>query len=80
MVIGIVVLALAIFVSEYLGGMIPNKNYASLLQGSVVIGGWVALWHPLNIFLYDGWPLRAERCLFEWLGQMQVEVVNSYKG
>ena len=75
MVIGIAFLAMAIFVSDYLGGMIANKNYAWLLQESVVIGGWVALWHPLNIFLYDWWPLRAERRLFERLSEMQVKVV-----
>ncbi len=79
MVIGIAFLALAIFVSDYLGGMITNKNYAWLLQESVVIGGWVALWHPLNIFLYDWWPIRAERRLFERLGAMQVQVINTYK-
>jgi hypothetical protein len=45
----------------------------------VVIGGWVALWHPLNIFLYDWWPIRAERRLFERLGEMQVQVVNTRK-
>lgn len=79
MVIGIAFLAVAIFISDYLGGLITNKNYAWLVQESVVIGGWVALWHPLNIFLYDWWPLRAEKRLFERLGEMQVRVVNTYK-
>jgi hypothetical protein len=79
MVIGITFLALAIFVSDYLGGMITNKNYAWLVRESVVIGGWVALWHPLNIFLYDWWPIRAEKQLFERLAEMQVQVVNTYK-
>jgi hypothetical protein len=79
LIIGIAFLTVAIFVSDYLGGMIANKNYAWLLQESVVIGGWVALWHPLNIFLYDWWPIRAERRLFERLGEMQVQVVNTCK-
>lgn len=76
LVIGISFLAAAIFVSDYLGGLISNKNYAWLVQESVVIGGWVALWHPLNIFLYDWWPLRADRRLFERLARMPVEVVS----
>jgi hypothetical protein len=76
LVIGIAFLAAAIFISDYLGGLISNKNYAWLVQESVVIGGWVALWHPLNIFLYDWWPLLAERRLFERLGAMQVQVIN----
>lgn len=78
LVIGIAFLAAAIFISDYLAGFISNENYAWLVQESVVIGGWVALWHPLNIFLYDWWPLRAERRLFERLVQMQVKVVNTY--
>jgi hypothetical protein len=77
MVIGISFLAAAIFISDYLGGLISNKNYAWLLQESVVIGGWVALWHPLNIFLYDWWPLRADRRLFERIARMPVEVVST---
>lgn len=77
LVIGITFLAAAIFISDYLGGLITNKNYAWLVQESVVIGGWVALWHPLNIFLYEWWPIRAERRLYERLCQMQVEVASS---
>ncbi len=78
LVIGIAFLAAAIFISDYIAGLISNENYAWLVQESVVIGGWVALWHPLNIFLYDWWPLRAERRLFERLVRMQVKVVNTY--
>jgi hypothetical protein len=78
LVIGIAFLAAAIFISDYLGGLISNENYAWLVQESVVIGGWVALWHPLNIFLYDWWPLRAERRLFERLARIQVKVINTY--
>ena len=77
LIIGIAFLAVAIFISDRLGSMISNENYAWLLQESVVIGGWVALWHPLNIFLYDWWPLRAERRLFERLGHMDIQVVNT---
>jgi hypothetical protein len=80
LVIGIAFLTAAIFISDYLGGLISNENYAWLVQESVVIGGWVALWHPLNIFLYDWWPIRAEKRLFERLGEMQVQVVNTNKG
>ena len=25
-----------------------------------MIGGWVALWRPMEIFLYDWWPIRGE--------------------
>lgn len=80
LVIGIVFLAAAVFISDYLGGLISNENYAWLVQESVVIGGWVALWHPINIFLYEWWPIRADRRLFRRLGQMSVDVRGNVQG
>jgi hypothetical protein len=77
LVIGLCFLAAAIFISDFLGGLIRNENYAWLLQESVVIGGWVALWHPLNIFLYDWWPVRAEARLFDRLGSMEVRLTHA---
>lgn len=74
LLIGLTFLAAAIFVSDYLGARISNENYAWLVQESVVIGGWVALWHPLNIFLYDWWPIRAEARLFDRLAEMEVQL------
>jgi hypothetical protein len=74
LIIGLFFLAAAIFISDYIGGLISNENYAWLVQESVVIGGWVALWRPLNIFLYDWWPIRAETRLFDRLGQMDVQL------
>jgi hypothetical protein len=41
------------------------------------IGGWVALWRPLEIFLYEWWPIRAEACLYDRLGEMDVQVLDA---
>lgn len=46
-----------------------------ILKESLTIGGWVAMWRPLQIFLYDWWPLRAERKILERLSRMQVRLV-----
>ncbi len=74
LLIGLTFLTAAIFISDYIGGLISNKNSAWLIQESVVIGGWVALWHPLNIFLYDWWPIHAEARLFDRLAEMDVQL------
>jgi hypothetical protein len=74
LVIAITFLAAAILISDYVGGFIGSNYYALLLKESVGIGIWVALWHPLNIFLYGWWPIRAERRLFEKLGQMPIDI------
>jgi hypothetical protein len=59
---------------EALAGLISKESYAWLVKESLVIGGWVALWRPLEIFLYDWWPLRAQAKLYDRLGRMQVTV------
>jgi hypothetical protein len=45
-----------------------------LIRESIVIGGWVAMWRPLEIFLYDWWPIVAERKLFDRLSTMPVRI------
>jgi len=39
--------------------------------------GWVVLWHPMRIFLYDWWPIRAQAKLFDRLGEMDVQVLDA---
>ena len=59
--------------SQWLG----KDTYFSALRESLVIAGWVALWRPLEIFLYDWWPIRAEAKLYDRLADMLVRVVQA---
>jgi hypothetical protein len=74
LVIGLAFLGVAVAAGEALAGLISKESYAWLVKESLVIGGWVALWRPLEIFLYDWWPLRAQAKLYDRLGCMQVIV------
>ena len=74
LLIGIAFLALAIAVGEALASVVSKESYGYIIKESFVIGGWVALWRPLEIFLYDWWPVRAEANLFDRLGDMTVRV------
>jgi len=74
LVIGLAFLGVAIVVGEALAATINKEGYAWLVKESLVIGGWVALWRPLEIFLYDWWPLRAQAKLYDRLGRMRVSV------
>jgi hypothetical protein len=53
---------------------------ASLIAESLLIIGWVAMWRPLEIFLYDWWPIRNRARLYGKLAAMPVEVRPSPKG
>jgi hypothetical protein len=40
----------------------------------LAIAGWVAMWRPLEIFLYDWWPLRRMVRVYDKLARVPVEV------
>jgi hypothetical protein len=69
-VIGLSFVAAALVGADLAGGF----RYG-ILRESFVIGGWVALWRPLEIFLYDWWPIRAEAQRYDRLAAMTVELV-----
>jgi len=45
---------------------------AKTLDEGLLVIGWVALWRPLEMFLYDWWPLRREARLMGRLAWLQV--------
>jgi hypothetical protein len=76
LVIGLAFLAGAIVAADALAAMISKEGWAWLVKESLIIGGWVALWRPIEIFLYDWWPIRARARLYDRLGAMQVRLLG----
>jgi hypothetical protein len=74
LLIGIAFLAGAIAVSDFVVTALRGFRIAGILHESLLIGGWVAMWRPLEIFLYDWWPIRAEASLFARLAAMPVRI------
>ena len=48
----------------------PGDAIAS--EGLLILG-WVAMWKPVEIFLYDWWPDLDKRRLFKRVAHMQIE-------
>jgi hypothetical protein len=77
LVIGLVFLAVSILLGNVAEEMLEHTRFAGVARESLLIGGWVAMWRPLEVFLYDWWPIRAEARLFDRLSAMAVRVVPS---
>ena len=73
LMIGIGFLALCLLGADLLAAFTTN-TFFRLLKESLLIGGWVAMWRPLQIYLYDWWPLRRRGAVFRKLSVMDVEV------
>ena len=71
--IGITSLALSLIAGDFAAKLLRN-TVGELLRESLLIGGWVAMWRPMEMFLYDWWPIRAEARLFDRLSLMPVRI------
>ncbi len=74
LVIGIGFLALCVLGADLLATFTTN-TFFRLLKESLLIGGWVAMWRPLQIFLYDWWPVMRRRRIYCNLGHASVQVL-----
>jgi hypothetical protein len=76
LLIGLVFLGGFVLLGDILGRALGGQ-IGGVLRESLLIGGWVAMWRPLEIFLYDWWPIRAEARLFDRLSAMPVRIAYS---
>jgi hypothetical protein len=48
--------------------------YVEILREGLIIAGWVAMWRPIQIFLYEWWPIVRRRRMLQNLSRAQVRV------
>ncbi|HET9538378.1 MAG TPA: hypothetical protein VFP43_24025 [Mesorhizobium sp.] len=74
LMIGMTVLAVCVLVSRTATAVLGSGNISRFTEESLIILGWVANWKPIEIFLYDWWPLARRRDLYRRLAAAKVEV------
>ena len=60
---------ISVLISPY-----TQHGFASWVAGGLLIVSWVAMWEPINTFLYGWWPIRRKRRIYEKISRMKVEV------
>ena len=74
LLIGLTALAAAIAIGDFLATIMKTSQIGEFVRESLTIGGWVSMWRPLEIFLYDWWPIRSEAQLSDRLATMPVRI------
>jgi len=74
LLIGLIALAAAIALGDFFAALLKGSRIGEILRESLTIGGWVSMWRPLEVFLYDWWPIRNEARLSERLAAMPVRI------
>jgi hypothetical protein len=74
LMIGIVFLSMCLLAADALSA-IAGDTLPRVLKESLIIGGWVAMWRPMQIFLYEWWPLMRRVRIYVNLSHANVHVV-----
>lgn len=73
LLIGLSFLVVCLAAAECLRGHGPEV-VRSVIREGLIIAGWVAMWRPMEIYLYEWWPLRRRGRVFEKLSRISVEL------
>jgi len=74
LVIGLAFLITLSGLAEFVNLRMSPGPVAAVLREGLAIGGWVAMWRPLEIFLYDWWPIAGKRRTRDLLSRIPIRI------
>jgi hypothetical protein len=72
--VGLTALAVCMTLSQLAVAQLGETGVGLFLEESLIILGWVANWRPLEIFLYEWWPIIRKRSLYRRLAQADIQL------
>jgi len=76
LVVGLVFLTSCLSISHTFFKQSPSPFAQGVAEGLLIIG-WVAMWGPIEIFLYSWWPELEKKRIYEKLSSVPVEVLST---
>ena len=76
--VGLTFLVMLFLSAQAMGLLTAQSGFPTLVRESMLIIGWVAMWRPLEIFLYDWWPIVGEQHLHDRLSRIEVRIVPGH--
>jgi hypothetical protein len=73
LLVGLAVLAASLVAVRFADNL-PGARFPKLFAEGLTIFGWVANWRPMEIFLYDWWPIARQRNVYRRLAKAKVSV------
>ena len=75
MAVGIMFVSACLIAADAIGNMGTNPGF-NIARESLTIVGWVAMWRPLQIFLYDWWPVLRKIRLYQRLSTAHISTIQ----
>ncbi|MEI6167759.1 MAG: hypothetical protein WCS52_11240 [bacterium] len=74
LIIGVAFMALCLTLSKGLGREFPFSTTAEWLREGLAVGCWVAMWKPIDIYLYGWWPVLRRLRVYRKMSRLRVEL------
>jgi hypothetical protein len=74
---GLLFLAACLFLSAVFKQttFLPSFLKIFLTEGLLIVG-WVSMWHPIELSLYEWWPYKRENKIFKTIRDMELIITN----
>ena len=74
--VGLVVLVICVMGGQLAAKDLVTGQFGAAVYEGLIILGWVANWRPIEIFLYDWWPIVRHRKLLQRLARADISIVG----
>ena len=75
LLIGLAFVGLCLLVADAIG-QAGASTARTIARESLTIVGWVAMWRPMQLFLYDWWPMARRIATYKALARAHVKIVQ----
>ena len=76
LLIAIVILSILVSFTLIIIKQMPEGGVSIIFRETLIILGWVALWRPADLLLYEWRPFKRDANLFESLEHCTIEVIT----
>ena len=74
LIIGFAFMALCLTISKLLAREFPDSTTVEWFKEGLSVGCWVAMWKPIDIYLYGWWPLLRRLRIYRKMSRLHVEL------
>lgn len=74
LLIGLSFLLVCTYISFVVNGRGYTGYWPTFAHEGLMLMGWYSMWKPINIFLYDWWPLRETIEALDHLSEIEIDI------
>lgn len=76
-IMGFAALFICLGVAHFITSLQSSSPIIDIVREGFIISGWVAMWRPIEVLLYDWWPIRERRRYYDKIAKIDVAITGA---